>query len=684
MPAWSREFFSAFADENGLLDFNKIPDELKYMVGARIPTESLCSMLPLKVVGFLPQQNGSAIMLPQEITAIAGSDFDVDKLFVMMHEFSVQRYDKRQVRKNFREALRNLDDGHTAKEAGLPEEATHNRILDRPKLTEKEFNETKKETTFVTAAPYFSTKATRDTREKLVKKAQTRFLSAAKNLARTMGIKIVNVNFNIGGYLGKREISYTFELEKTDQKKLDLFGSLVSDLAFEVQDSTITGQYVSQDSKDFSAIEYFIECDTKNKHDIADIIENLGFEAYTITPNGIQILYFDYDRQETMKDLEKRGLLIMKDGKPQYYESKLTEDEMKKIHAHDILKNKVVSLQKKVGGTFKTQKMQSNLIDRDGKKEIYNKALNNLKEKEKNYGKSATGSRVSGVHGGASRSEVLEQDRKLRLYIEEAIKAIDKSREGEHKEKGYLSQAKVAQLLRVGEEAPETLSSSSSPLDEYDTYEEYSKAYDAARKKKDEAFNRWFDQHKENYRLRQPILRKVKVDWSKDPKDMSRAERNNAILDMMRGAMTAPYAAKLLFQPQGFQAHKEASRLCGILSQCTTTLLMDILEKARIKDIDKEHLAKTLAKAPSLFFRLCLYHIPPPPSHPHFLLGLSPIVCTALRALAADTRHADVLRSISAKDLFCYLLICAATLIGFFMYVCSLTYRDKQQGTPHG
>lgn len=318
MPAWSREFFSAFADENGLLDFNKIPDELKYMVGARIPTESLCSMLPLKVVGFLPQQNGSAIMLPQEITAIAGSDFDADKLFVMMHEFSVQRYDKRQVRKNFREALRNLDDGHTAKEAGLPEEATHNRILDRPKLTEKEFNETKKETTFVTAAPYFSTKATRDTTEKLVKKAQTRFLSAAKNLAETMGIKIVNVNFNIGSYQGKREISYTFEVEKTDQEKLDLFGSLVSDLAFEVQDSTITGQYVSKDSKDFNAIEYFIECGTQNKHDIADIIEQLGFEAYTITPKGIQILYFDYETQEVQKDLEARRILIWKDGKPLY------------------------------------------------------------------------------------------------------------------------------------------------------------------------------------------------------------------------------------------------------------------------------------------------------------------------------------------------------------------------------
>lgn len=33
-------------------------------------------MVPLRIKGFLPQQNGSAIMLPAEITTISGSDFD--------------------------------------------------------------------------------------------------------------------------------------------------------------------------------------------------------------------------------------------------------------------------------------------------------------------------------------------------------------------------------------------------------------------------------------------------------------------------------------------------------------------------------------------------------------------------------------------------------------------------------
>ena len=33
-------------------------------------------MAPLRIKGFLPQQNGSAIMLPAEITTLSGSDFD--------------------------------------------------------------------------------------------------------------------------------------------------------------------------------------------------------------------------------------------------------------------------------------------------------------------------------------------------------------------------------------------------------------------------------------------------------------------------------------------------------------------------------------------------------------------------------------------------------------------------------
>lgn len=74
-----REYYSdgnIIKEEIDIKKVEKATPELLEMIGYRIPTEGKYSMLPLKVVGFLPQQNGSSMMLPAEITTIAGSDFD--------------------------------------------------------------------------------------------------------------------------------------------------------------------------------------------------------------------------------------------------------------------------------------------------------------------------------------------------------------------------------------------------------------------------------------------------------------------------------------------------------------------------------------------------------------------------------------------------------------------------------
>lgn len=91
MPAYSRQFYEPLMDENGILNAEKLPEELRFLVGYRIPTEAQYSMAPLRVKGFLPQQNGSAIMLPAEITTLSGSDYDVDKLYVMVPEFDIKK-----------------------------------------------------------------------------------------------------------------------------------------------------------------------------------------------------------------------------------------------------------------------------------------------------------------------------------------------------------------------------------------------------------------------------------------------------------------------------------------------------------------------------------------------------------------------------------------------------------------
>ena len=101
MPLTSERFFKPFLEEriiNGQKKMVLNPEKLKEAgldkaIGYRIPTENKSSMLPLIIEGFTPLQNGSCIILPAEITALAGSDFDVDKMFIMLSEFYIQNYD---------------------------------------------------------------------------------------------------------------------------------------------------------------------------------------------------------------------------------------------------------------------------------------------------------------------------------------------------------------------------------------------------------------------------------------------------------------------------------------------------------------------------------------------------------------------------------------------------------------
>ena len=86
LPATSKDFFEPLLKnvtnpETGesyqILDFNELDDDLKQAIGYRIPTEHKYSMVPLIIKGFLPQQNGSSIMVAEDVTTLSGCDFDV-------------------------------------------------------------------------------------------------------------------------------------------------------------------------------------------------------------------------------------------------------------------------------------------------------------------------------------------------------------------------------------------------------------------------------------------------------------------------------------------------------------------------------------------------------------------------------------------------------------------------------
>lgn len=91
-PMYMKEMFEAFMNLDGTIDIEAIEatdPELLKMIGYRIPTGDKCSIAPLKVVGFLPKEAGEGIMMPADITLLNGSDFDVDKMYLMVKKLSI-------------------------------------------------------------------------------------------------------------------------------------------------------------------------------------------------------------------------------------------------------------------------------------------------------------------------------------------------------------------------------------------------------------------------------------------------------------------------------------------------------------------------------------------------------------------------------------------------------------------
>lgn len=85
LPAYTQKLIEKYADDDGNIDISKIEDpNVLNMIGYRVPTEDKYSILPLKVVGFLPPNVGSTILVPHDYIVLAGWDFDVDKLFLMV------------------------------------------------------------------------------------------------------------------------------------------------------------------------------------------------------------------------------------------------------------------------------------------------------------------------------------------------------------------------------------------------------------------------------------------------------------------------------------------------------------------------------------------------------------------------------------------------------------------------
>lgn len=73
----------SFAEKQKYIVDNKLE-----ILGYRIPTQGQNSTVPMVVVGLLPEASGESIILPSEFTALTGSDFDIDKLFLIRKNYT--------------------------------------------------------------------------------------------------------------------------------------------------------------------------------------------------------------------------------------------------------------------------------------------------------------------------------------------------------------------------------------------------------------------------------------------------------------------------------------------------------------------------------------------------------------------------------------------------------------------
>lgn len=92
LPSWFKDKIPN-ADKLSAEEFRTIfkesPDLLK-IVAYRIPNQAKASIDALEVVGFLPAEMGDSIVLYDEVTAKTGSDFDIDKMYVMLPNFTAR------------------------------------------------------------------------------------------------------------------------------------------------------------------------------------------------------------------------------------------------------------------------------------------------------------------------------------------------------------------------------------------------------------------------------------------------------------------------------------------------------------------------------------------------------------------------------------------------------------------
>jgi hypothetical protein len=84
-------FFKEFFKEGEEIKLSDIDPRLLQAIGFRIPSQAMNSIDSIRIAGFLDPQWGDMIVVPSEIVAKAGSDFDIDKLNLFLANYYIDK-----------------------------------------------------------------------------------------------------------------------------------------------------------------------------------------------------------------------------------------------------------------------------------------------------------------------------------------------------------------------------------------------------------------------------------------------------------------------------------------------------------------------------------------------------------------------------------------------------------------
>ena len=95
----------------------------------------------------------------------------------------------------------------------------------------------------------------------------------------------------------------------------------------------------------------------------------------------------------------------------------------------------------------------------------------------------------------------------------------------------------------------------------------------------------WWKENKDKYLLEKPQVYKIKYNTEKSSKDNNRKQRNNMLIDIMRGVLATPEIASMIFNPGNFDSLKCAANVLQVAQD--KELLEKFMDKYGINSYNK-------------------------------------------------------------------------------------------------